>query len=93
MRQHVLWFDELYDSHDDYEWARVLDAAEHNDAVIFVGTSFSVGVTDLILSAARERGSPVLSIDPATTVEPGTHLLCERAEELLPAAYEALQAH
>ncbi len=92
MRQHVLWFDELYDSHDDYQWSRVLDAAERHDAVLFVGTSFSVGVTDLILGAARERGRPVLSVDPATTGEPGVHSLCERAEELLPAACEALQA-
>jgi NAD-dependent deacetylase len=93
MRQHVLWFDELYDSHDDYQWSRVLDAAEHSDAVLFVGTSFSVGVTDMILGAAHERGRPVLSIDPATTaVGTGIDTLCARAEELLPAACEALQA-
>jgi len=89
----VLWFDELYDSHDDYQWARVLDAAAHSDAVLFVGTSFSVGVTDLILGAARGRGRPVFSLDPASaTVQPGIGPLCARAEELLPAACEALQA-
>jgi NAD-dependent deacetylase len=93
MRQHVLWFDEFYASHDDYQWSRVLYAAAHSDAVLFVGTSFSVGVTDLILGAARERGTPVLSVDPATaTVQPGVKSLCARAEELLPAACEALRA-
>jgi NAD-dependent deacetylase len=93
MRQHVLWFDEFYDSHDDYQWSRVLDAAEDSDAVLFVGTSFSVGVTDLILSTAHERGRPVLSIDPSTTtVLPGIEMMCARAEELLPATCEALQA-
>jgi NAD-dependent deacetylase len=93
MRQHVLWFDEFYASHDDYQWSRVLDAAAHSDAVLFVGTSFSVGVTDLILGAARERGRPVLSVDPATAAPmPGIESLRVRAEELLPAACEALRA-
>jgi NAD-dependent deacetylase len=93
MRQHVLWFDEFYDSHDDYQWSRVLDAAAHSDAVLFIGTSFSVGVTELILEAARKRGRPVLSVDPATaTVQPGINPVCARAEELLPAACEALWA-
>jgi NAD-dependent deacetylase len=86
MRQHVLWFDEYYDSHHDYQWPRVLEAAASSDAVIFVGTSFSVGVTDLILHAALERRSPVLSIDPATAA-PSRQVesLRVRAEEILPA--------
>ena len=92
MRQHLLWFDESYDSHDDYQWLRVLDAAVRSDAVLFVGTSFSVGVTDLILSAARERGRPILSVDPAAAVHlPGVASLRARAEELLPAVCEALR--
>ena len=33
--------------------------------VLFAGTSFSVGVTDLVLSRARIRRVPVFSIDPA----------------------------
>jgi NAD-dependent deacetylase len=76
-----------------YHWPRVLDAAERSDAVLFVGTSFSVGVTDLIFGAARERGRPILSIDPATAaVLPDIDPLCARAEEILPAACETLQA-
>jgi NAD-dependent deacetylase len=65
VRPHVLWFDEYYQSHRDYQWARVLAAAEQAELVVFAGTSLSVGVTDLVLSAARERGAPVFSIDPA----------------------------
>jgi NAD-dependent SIR2 family protein deacetylase len=86
MRQHVLWFDEYYDSHRDYGWPRVLEAAAGSDAVLFVGTSFSVGVTDLILHAALERGAPVFSIDPAT-VAPSRQVqsLRARSEEILPA--------
>jgi NAD-dependent deacetylase len=92
MRQHVLWFDEYYDSHQDYEWPRVLTAAAASAAVLFIGTSFSVGVTDLILGAALERGVPVLSIDPAAAApETGVVSLRARAEEILPAVAAALE--
>jgi len=87
MRQHVLWFDEYYDSHRDYQWPRVLEAAASCEAVLFVGTSFSVGVTDLILHAALERSAPVFSIDPAAPAAPSHRVLSlrVRAEEILPA--------
>jgi len=93
MRQHVLWFDEYYDSHRDYQWPRVLEAAASAEAVLFVGTSFSVGVTDLILHAALERDAPVLSIDPAS-VAPAQQVvsLQVRAEEILPALCRRLGA-
>jgi NAD-dependent deacetylase len=86
MRQHVLWFDEYYDSHRDYGWPRVLEAAGSAEAVLFIGTSFSVGVTDLVLTAALDRGRPVMSIDPAAG-KPHSHvaLLQSRAEDILPA--------
>lgn len=92
MRQHVLWFDEYYDSHQDYQWPRVLEASAQSDAVLFVGTSFSVGVTDLLLRAARSRAVPVLSIDPAAVTLPGVVSLAARAEEVLPAVVRALAA-
>ena len=47
LRQHVLWFDEFYDEHRDYQWERILEAARTMHTCLFVGTSFSVGVTDL----------------------------------------------
>jgi len=84
MRQHVLWFDEYYDSHQDYQWSRVLEASADCAAVLFVGTSFSVGVTDLILRAALSRDVPVLSVDPAAVRIPGVESLEVRAEDVLP---------
>ena len=60
MRQHVLWFDEFYGEHEHYQWNRVLAAAASFDAVLFVGTSFAVGVTDLVSSSAIERRSPAI---------------------------------
>jgi len=95
MRQHVLWFDEYYDSHHDYQWSRVLDGAAGAEAVLFVGTSFSVGVTDLILNVALRRDCPVLSIDPGLSVmapTPGVRSLRARAEDLLPAVCKLLGA-
>jgi NAD-dependent deacetylase len=93
LRQHVLWFDETYDSHQDYQWARVLEAAATADAVLFVGTSFSVGVTDLVLTSALRRGCPVWSIDPAATA-PAVDVRSLRApaEELLPETCASLGA-
>lgn len=92
LRQHVLWFDEYYDSHQDYQWSRVLAAAHAADTVLFVGTSFSVGVTELVLRAALDRGRPALSIDPGATAPPrGVTWLRARSEVILPAVCEVLQ--
>ena len=78
-RQHVLWFDEIYASHADYGWDRVLDAVGRMRLALCVGTSFSVGVTDLVSSAARNAGLPLFAVEPngpAGPVDPavtGTH--------------------
>ena len=93
LRQHVLWFDETYDSHADYAFDRVLGAAGDADLVLFVGTSFSVGVTDAILRRARFARATVLSLDPGEhRPPPGVTPLRVRAEEALPAACRALGA-
>jgi NAD-dependent deacetylase len=87
LRQHVLWFDEYYDSHRDYEFRRVTRTVDGAARVLFVGTSFSVGVTDAILRSARFAGAEVLSIDPGENAPPrGVATLRARAEEVLPAA-------
>ncbi len=64
LRQHVLWFDEYYNGHDDYQWPRVLAAAASAELVIFAGTSHSVGVTQLVYDSAQDRHTPMFSIDP-----------------------------
>jgi hypothetical protein len=51
----------------------------------FVGTSFSVGVTDFVLREALGWGLPVFSIDPnAPPPHRGVRALRAPAEELLP---------
>ena len=87
LRQHVLWFDELYQSHEDYRFEAVVRAALAADRVLFVGTSFSVGVTDVVLRAALARRAPVLAIDPGEAPLPrGVVRVRAKAEEVLPAA-------
>ena len=71
----------------------MLGAATTADAVLFIGTSFSVGVTDLLVNAALERHRPIVSIDPtAAAPSPEVVALRSRAEELLPAACQLLGA-
>jgi NAD-dependent deacetylase len=65
LRAHVLFFDEYYGEHDDYRFDAVQAAASSCALALFVGTSFAVGVTDLVLRAAWARRKSVVSIDPA----------------------------
>lgn len=93
LRQHVLWFDEHYGGHRDYGWERVVDAAHAADLVLFVGTSFAVGATDLVLRAALDRRRPALAVDPRLPSHLPSRLerWAARAEELLPATMERLR--
>lgn len=92
LRQHVLWFDEYYDGHADYQWPAVQEAASSMGLGLFVGTSFSVGVTDLFVQGGLQAGTPLYAIDPGTESPPyrGIELLKEKSEKLLPAVCQAL---
>ncbi|MBN1959466.1 MAG: hypothetical protein JW841_00850 [Deltaproteobacteria bacterium] len=91
LRQHVLWFDEYYTSHDDYQFERVRSAAYKADTVIFIGTSFSVGVTDLIVRAAIDNQAKIISIDPQPiNASNGVTTITATSEELLPEVCQAM---
>ena len=92
VRPHVLWFDELYDGHQAYGWDRVCDAVERAAQVLFVGTSFSVGITDLALRAALRAGLEPLSIDPGPDPRLPLRHVSAKAEELLPEVVALLGA-
>lgn len=93
MRPHILWFDERYSGHVDYRWPDVTEACDRMGLVLAVGTSFSVGVTDLVASAANLKGAPMFIVDPSASSAPDglrvVHLR-EKAEELLPVVVETL---
>ena len=86
LRPHVLWFDEFYGDHEDYRWEQVLAAGEQADVALFVGTSFSVGVTDLLVRATALRGAPAFSLDPRSERPPypSVRVIPAPAEEALP---------
>jgi NAD-dependent deacetylase len=87
LRAHALLFDEYYDEHADYGFSRVRGAMERMALALFAGTSFSVGVTELVLREALGWRLPVVSIDPAAPPPvPGITGVQAAAEEVLPAA-------
>jgi NAD-dependent deacetylase len=93
VRPHVLWFDELYVSHADYQWHVVDAAAARMRLLICVGTSLAVGVTSFLQSAAADTRAPVFLVDPGERprdAHRSTVHLRAKAEELLPEACAAL---
>ncbi len=95
LRAHALFFDELYDGHADYGFERVRRAFDEMALALFAGTSFSVGVTELALRAARVGRVPAWSIDPdgeAARDYPWVRGLAAPAEALLPAVCRRLGA-
>lgn len=93
LRQHVLWFDEYYTDHDDYQIERVLRAAKRAGIILFAGTSFAVGITDMILERGLARGAAIFSIDPVGRApHPRVQAITAPAEQVLPAVCEAVGA-
>ena len=93
LRAHVLFFDEYYTEHQDYRFAEVEELAMAADLIMFVGTSFAVGVTDLFLQCGARRSIPMFSVDPAASRSPQWAQLVAlqaTAEDLLPAVCRKL---
>ena len=87
VRPHVLWFDELYVSHADYQWHVVDAAAARIQLLICVGTSLAVGVTSFLQSAAADAEAPVFLVDPGERPREAVRSMVHvraKAEELLP---------
>ena len=85
LRQHVLWFDEYYTEHTDYQYRRVEKALRRCATILFVGTSFSVGLTQTALDVGCAR-IPVWSIDPSGAApNAAVRVIKGKAEEVLPA--------
>lgn len=92
LRQHVLWFDEYYTEHADYQYARVQKAEARAAVVLFVGTSFAVGVTDNVLAASVGR-IPVWSLDPSGDApHRAVRVIAGKAEEVLPEVVARVEA-
>jgi NAD-dependent deacetylase len=85
LRPHILWFDEYYSAHEDYQIERVKSAANNANVILFVGTSFSVGVTEDLVDRAGLLGTPAFAVDPGSVKLPQwiQHVPAQ-AEVLLP---------
>ena len=94
LRAHVLFFDEFYQDHEDYRFEEALEFARRARLFLFVGTSFSVGITDMFLRIAAENGAPTFSVDPGIA-PPGEYPivhLSAAAEALLPRVADLVRA-
>ena len=59
----ALLFDEEYSSHPFYEWDAANDWMQEACAIVFVGTSFSVGLTRTALEASRKRSATLFNVN------------------------------
>lgn len=86
LRPHVLFFDEYYDEHIDYQFDRVRQAARTADAIVFAGTSLSVGATAMVLQNGLLRAVTVAVVDrePPPGLSSSVQTFTARAEDLLP---------
>ncbi|MCA9518891.1 MAG: hypothetical protein KC635_28340, partial [Myxococcales bacterium] len=89
VRPLVLLFDETYDSHPFYRADEAFRALERADAIVFVGTSHAVGVTEIAQQMAARRRIPAFHVNIAPYEHQGFGRaamidVIGRAEELLP---------
>jgi NAD-dependent SIR2 family protein deacetylase len=92
LRPLVLLFDEYYDSQPAYRAREATQWLDNAEAVVFVGTSFSVGITTMALHAAQASGAQVINLNVETADVAGALNLLGPAEVTLPAVADALLA-
>lgn len=90
MRPVVLLFDEQYASHPLYRWEDARRALKNADAIVFVGTSFAVGITQHALDTGRRALR--VNINTASAKDFGVDILGLRMLELLGPSEETLPA-
>lgn len=84
LRPHVLWFDEYYTAHTDYRYRELAERLSTVELIIFVGTSFSVGITASVIELAMENNISMWTIDPCDPQIHEMQWLEASAETLLP---------
>lgn len=65
----ALFFDELYASHSYFQWEKCLQWMQEADLFVFVGTSFSVGVTRQAIEVAEEYDKSMYNFNIAVDKE------------------------
>ena len=90
LRPHTLLFDESYSGHESYGLELIDDLMDEMTALIFVGTSFAVTITDLLMMSAYQRAIPTFNVDPNAECIAEFHHIQDKAEEFLPRLVKAL---
>lgn len=92
LRPHVLWFDETYVEHSSYRFDEATSLFQASDLIVFVGTSFSVGITEqAIFLATMNPTTKVWIVDPHSVPSVGFgHWLRAPSEEALPEVVRVL---
>lgn len=90
MRPLVLLFDELYDSHPAFQAFRARRALGDADALVFVGTSFSVGITSYAVRCVAFSGPFAVNVNVEPAPFPNVFNLLGGAEVTLPALADAV---
>jgi NAD-dependent SIR2 family protein deacetylase len=92
LRPHVLWFDESYGEHEDYGFERTWHFARSAETILFVGTSFSVGITEILTRIAADSGARTIVVDPRpVNVPPFADIRRGEASDVLAGILDELQ--
>jgi NAD-dependent SIR2 family protein deacetylase len=89
LRPLVLLFDEYYESHPLYRAREARQWLNDADVVVFVGTSFSVGITAMALQAARYSDAKLINVNLDAIDELGFVNVLGPSEQTLPALADA----
>lgn len=92
LRPLVLLFDEYYESQPFYRARDAREWLNDADVIVFVGTSFSVGITAMAVHAAQASGAQMINLNIDSVDLAGALNLLGKAEETLPALVDAVLA-
>lgn len=85
LRPLVLLFDEMYESHPAYQMRKARRALNDAEAIVFVGTSFSVGITEYAVRAGEYSKALLVNVNVEAVQGRGFVNLLGPAEVTLPA--------
>jgi NAD-dependent SIR2 family protein deacetylase len=84
LRPNVLLFDEMYDSHPTYNMRKARKHLNDAEVIIFVGTSFSVGITDYAVRAGEYAKARLVNVNVEPIEDYRFENILGPSEETLP---------